>query len=98
MNTKIEWHDDKAKRKVVLTLTWAEAWELTEPVMGLEVSDVAEQLADALEDAATEPWTYEMYADLVRTGHLVVTDPNTGDRLLPMNKAAMRQAFALFNK
>jgi hypothetical protein len=98
METTIEWHDDKDKRKVVLTLTWQEAWDLASPTMGNDLPDVAEELADALEDAATEPWTYEMYAELVISGHLVVTDPQTGNRLIPGNEAALRQAFAMFER
>ena len=93
METTIEWHDDKDKRKVVLNLTWEEAWNLAD-----NNSRIAEKLGDALEDAATEPWTYEMYAELVKTGHLVVTDPQTGNRLIPANEAALRQAFAMFEK
>ncbi len=99
MDVNIKWDDDKDKREVTLTLTltWAEAWDLT-GAPPHESNKVTEELADALEDAATEPWTFEHYSELVRSGAFQLRDELTGNRVIPVNEAAMRLSFAEFNR
>ena len=99
MNVNIKWDDDKAKREVTLTLTWEEAWHITQ-VFDDSPGDptIGNDLADALEDAATEPWTFEHYSELVRSGAFQLRDELTGNRVIPVNEAAMRLSFAEFNR
>jgi len=98
MNVNIKWDDDRDKREVTLTLTWAEAWDLAAPIVAAKGWGTAEDLADALEDAATEPWTFEHYSELVRSGAFQLRDELTGNRVIPVNEAAMRLSFAEFNR
>ena len=96
MDINIKWDDDKAKREVTLTLTWAEAWDLAAGLNSGGIEWMAEDIEDALEDAATEPWTFEHYSELVRSGGFKIY--RNGCQLIPVNEAAMRLSFAEFNR